>query len=319
MCRRKGFDGVEADNVDGYTQDSGFPLTADDQLRFNRWSPTLAHERSMTIGLKNDLDQVAALVGDFDFAVNESCVEYRECEALTPFTAQGKPVLHVEYDLDTNAFCPVTERLGFRSIRKPLDLNAPVEPCPAVTPPDTPPGQGAPDAVAQVHDALRGLHLLARGQPPDQVEVDAGQVVEQPPSLPEQHRDDVQLQLVELPGPQERLRRPGPLHHDVGVPGGGAGQRGGLAGVGDVADAARRRLGRDLVGEDEDRDAVVVVAVPLARVLVRAAPGDHGAGGHRLGDTWPLGPGSSRRSSQLNRRNPPSPMGASTLSCGPTT
>ena len=41
-------------------------------------------------------------MGDFDFAVNESCVEYRECEALTPFIAQGKPVLHVEYDLDTN-------------------------------------------------------------------------------------------------------------------------------------------------------------------------------------------------------------------------
>ena len=130
MCRRKGFDGVEADNVDGYTQDSGFPLTADDQLRFNRAVAALAHERSMTIGLKNDLEQVAALVGDFDFAVNESCVEYRECEALTPFTTQGKPVLHVEYDLDTNAFCPVTERLGFLSIRKPLDLNATVQPCP---------------------------------------------------------------------------------------------------------------------------------------------------------------------------------------------
>ena len=26
MCRRKGFDGVEADNVDGHTQDSGLPL-----------------------------------------------------------------------------------------------------------------------------------------------------------------------------------------------------------------------------------------------------------------------------------------------------
>jgi len=36
----------------------------------------------------------------------------------------------VEYDLDTNAFCPVTARLGFRSIRKPLDLNATVQPCP---------------------------------------------------------------------------------------------------------------------------------------------------------------------------------------------
>jgi hypothetical protein len=130
LCRSKGFDGVEADNVDGYTQDTGFPLTADDQLRFNRAVAALAHERSLTIGLKNDLDQVDELVGDFDFAIDESCVQYEECDALTPFTASGKTVLHVEYDLATVAFCPVTARLGFRSIRKPLALTAPVEPCP---------------------------------------------------------------------------------------------------------------------------------------------------------------------------------------------
>jgi len=34
-------------------------------------------------------------------------------------------------------------------------------------------------------------------------------------------------------------------------------------------------------------------------------------------NTWPLGPGSLRRSSQLKRRNPPMPIGASTLSLGP--
>ena len=39
---RKGFAGVEADNVDGYTQDSGFDLTGDDQLRFNRMVAELA-------------------------------------------------------------------------------------------------------------------------------------------------------------------------------------------------------------------------------------------------------------------------------------
>ena len=36
-------------------------------------------------------------------------------------------------------------------------------------------------------------------------------------------------------------------------------------------------------------------------------------------NTWPLGPGSLRRSSQLNRRNPSMPSGASTLSRGPAT
>ena len=131
ICAGKGFTGVEADNVDGYTQDSGFDLTGDDQLRFNRMLAELAHERSLTIGLKNDLDQIDDLVGEFDFAVNESCVQYRECAALAPFTAQGKPVLHVEYELGTDAFCPVTAPLGFRSIRKPVALTAPVEQCPA--------------------------------------------------------------------------------------------------------------------------------------------------------------------------------------------
>jgi len=75
--------------------------------------------------LKNDLDQVDDLVDEFDFAVDESCVQYRECAALQPFTAQGKPVLHVEYGLSTAEFCPVTAPLGFRSIRKPVALTAP--------------------------------------------------------------------------------------------------------------------------------------------------------------------------------------------------
>jgi hypothetical protein len=41
MCRAKGFDAVEPDNVDGYANRTGFRLSAADQLRFNRW---IAHE-----------------------------------------------------------------------------------------------------------------------------------------------------------------------------------------------------------------------------------------------------------------------------------
>lgn len=130
LCKAKGFDGVEPDNVDGYTHESGFPLTASDQLAFNRLLARLAHDRGLTVGLKNDLDQVDELVSDFDFAVNEECAEFDECDVLTAFVDQDKPVLHVEYGLDLDEFCPVTEELGFRSIRKPLTLNAKVEPCP---------------------------------------------------------------------------------------------------------------------------------------------------------------------------------------------
>lgn len=130
LCRDKGFDGVEPDNVDGYTHPTGFPLTADDQLAFNRMLARLAHERGLTVGLKNDLDQVAELAADFDFAVNESCAGYDECDVLEAFTAQGKPVLHVEYDLELDEFCEVTGPMGLRSIRKPLDLTAGFEACP---------------------------------------------------------------------------------------------------------------------------------------------------------------------------------------------
>ena len=42
--------------------DTGFALTAADQLRFNRWIAHEAHARDMAVGLKNDTAQVKALV-----------------------------------------------------------------------------------------------------------------------------------------------------------------------------------------------------------------------------------------------------------------
>lgn len=97
LAKQKGCDGVEPDNVDGYANNTGFPLTAQDQLDFNGWLATEAHARGLAIGLKNDLDQVPELVGSFDFAVNEQCHAYDECLMLAPFTGAGKPILNVEY------------------------------------------------------------------------------------------------------------------------------------------------------------------------------------------------------------------------------
>ncbi|MGE3289600.1 MAG: endo alpha-1,4 polygalactosaminidase [Pseudonocardia sp.] len=131
LCRAKGFDAVDPDNLDGYTQDSGFPLTAEDQLRFNRLVARLAHERSLAVGLKNDLEQVGELVSEFDFAINESCVATGECHLLTPFIAAGKPVFHIEYVLRPVEFCAVTVPLRFSSVWKPRDLTVPWEWCPA--------------------------------------------------------------------------------------------------------------------------------------------------------------------------------------------
>ncbi|MFY9265344.1 MAG: endo alpha-1,4 polygalactosaminidase, partial [Solirubrobacterales bacterium] len=116
-------------NVDGFDNDTGFPLTAADQEKFNRFLAAAAHARGLSVGLKNDLDQVAKLVGDFDFAVNEQCAQYNECEMLKPFIAQGKPVFEVEYSRTKEQFCAKSLALGFMPMRKKLDLDAWLDPC----------------------------------------------------------------------------------------------------------------------------------------------------------------------------------------------
>jgi hypothetical protein len=97
LAVQKGCDGVEPDNVDGYTNNPGFNFSANDQLAYNQLLATEAHNRGLAIGLKNDLDQVLMLVDDFDFSVNEQCHEFNECDLLAPFINAGKPVFNAEY------------------------------------------------------------------------------------------------------------------------------------------------------------------------------------------------------------------------------
>jgi len=129
MCRAKGFDAVEPDNVDGYSNDSGFPLSAADQLRFDRWVARAVHAQHLAVALKNDLDQAAALAPSFDFAILEQCFQYRECAAARPFLRAGKGVYDAEYALAPSAFCAQARRLGVNAIRKRLALSAWREPC----------------------------------------------------------------------------------------------------------------------------------------------------------------------------------------------
>jgi hypothetical protein len=129
LCEAKGFDAVEPDNIDGYQNDSGFPLTAADQLAYNRFLAHAAHARGLSIGLKNDVDQAAELEPSFDWALDEECFQYGECERLSPFTDAGKAVFEVEYQLDPSGFCPQSRALGFMSMKKSLSLDAARIPC----------------------------------------------------------------------------------------------------------------------------------------------------------------------------------------------
>jgi hypothetical protein len=107
--------------------DTGFPLTAADQLAYNRWIAAESHERGLAVGLKNDLDQIPELAKDF--AVNEQCFEFDECELLLPFIEAGKAVFGVEYALPTSDFCAEANAMGFSWLKKDLDLTAEAEFC----------------------------------------------------------------------------------------------------------------------------------------------------------------------------------------------
>jgi hypothetical protein len=124
MAAQKGCDGVDPDNVDGYTNNSGFPLTAQDQAAYNVWIATQAHSRGLAAGLKNDLAQVADLISFFDWQLNEQCFQYNECDVLLPFIQAGKPVFSIEYQGDPAGFCPQANSMNFDTLKKNLDLGA---------------------------------------------------------------------------------------------------------------------------------------------------------------------------------------------------
>lgn len=128
MCTKKGFDAVEADNVDGYQNRTGFPLTAGDQLAYNRMIADLAHSHGLGVALKNDVDQATLLEPYFDFAVNEECLQNGECHKLRAFVAAKKAVLHAEYEGSIEQICQDSPA-GFSSILKEWDLGAWRETC----------------------------------------------------------------------------------------------------------------------------------------------------------------------------------------------
>ena len=129
MCKRKGFNAIDFDNVDGYTNSTGFHLTGAEQLRYDVFLANTAHRLGLAVALKNDLEQIPRLVKYFDFAVDEQCFQYRECLSsqnggfgLDEFTRAHKAVFDIEYRLKTRQFCPGAIRDRFNGLRKRLNL-----------------------------------------------------------------------------------------------------------------------------------------------------------------------------------------------------
>ncbi|HXD11692.1 MAG TPA: endo alpha-1,4 polygalactosaminidase [Anaerolineales bacterium] len=133
LCKAKGFDAVEPDNMEVHTNNTGFPLTYADQLKFALWLADESHKRGLAIGVKNSQDQVKDLLDHFDFAITEDAFYYGWAAKMKPFIQTGKPVFAAEYtDLpgDFGAFCEQSRQLNFSTILKKRGLDAWIKTCP---------------------------------------------------------------------------------------------------------------------------------------------------------------------------------------------
>jgi len=103
----------------------GFPITFANQRAWYLEVARQAHARRLSVGMKNGIESIdARTVAAFDWALNEECFQYSECEALRPFIAARKAVFQVEYEGNPAVFCPSARSLRFSSMKKRLELDA---------------------------------------------------------------------------------------------------------------------------------------------------------------------------------------------------
>jgi hypothetical protein len=131
LCARKGFDAVEPDNIDGFENDTGFHITARDQLRYDEWVANEVHALGMAVLQKNDPEQARTLEPYFDGVLDEQCNQYQECGSFRPYLRAGKPVLNAEYKPSLYpGFCGADERAGIMGALYDLGLDGRVyKPC----------------------------------------------------------------------------------------------------------------------------------------------------------------------------------------------
>lgn len=144
MAQNKSCDGVDPDNVDGYSNpENGLGLTQQDSINYVNFLAAEAHSRNMSIGLKNAGEIIDSVLDSMEWSVNEQCVQNdNECYLFVPFTAANKPVFHIEYPKgdDTNdnnnvtpaqkeAACVFNGSDKFSTVIKNMDLDNWVEFC----------------------------------------------------------------------------------------------------------------------------------------------------------------------------------------------
>lgn len=133
MCKDKGFDALEPDNLQNDENVSGGKITTQQQIDFNGWIADEAHKIGLAAFQKNGPDKILLrdrtglmMVEKFDGILNEECQQFGECSPLNEYVNRGKLALNTEYTI--NPDCTLSDQLNINTIRRDLGLSAPNNP-----------------------------------------------------------------------------------------------------------------------------------------------------------------------------------------------
>ncbi|ASU32045.1 endo alpha-1,4 polygalactosaminidase [Mucilaginibacter xinganensis] len=135
MIIKKGFDGIEPDNMDGYDNDPGFNIQLADTRKYADYLIALAHSNGLSIGQKNIKELTADFAAKFDWALTEDAFAQGWQNELSAYITLNKPVFAVEYtDLMSQSkfqatVCPAARQLKYTAILKKRDLSQWVDRC----------------------------------------------------------------------------------------------------------------------------------------------------------------------------------------------
>lgn len=128
-CRDKGFDAIDADNVNGFENNTGFYITREDSIEYIIWLAEEAHSLGMAFSLKNSESLVEEVRYSVDMMQSESCFVYSNCANASKMSDIDKPVFAVEYEeaIDQSRFweaCGVAEQYSFSMVYRDIRLFA---------------------------------------------------------------------------------------------------------------------------------------------------------------------------------------------------
>lgn len=135
MILKKGFDGIEPDNMDSYDNDPGFNIQLADTKKYADYLIGLAHSNGLSIGQKNVKELTADYASKFDWALTEDAFTQGWQDQLAGYIKLNKPVFAVEYTdkMSQSNFqttvCPSAKQLKYTAILKKRDLSQWVDRC----------------------------------------------------------------------------------------------------------------------------------------------------------------------------------------------